>query len=118
MNGVDPEMEAKTVPFLMSRIAQGDKTLRKGEILVPELLATGMKVNVGDTVVVIATNKDGSVNGLQFKVAGIMESATGPGGRDGYIHIDDAMTILRMEEREVSEIALAVEGFFKASHRL
>ena len=111
LNGVDPEMESRTVPLLLSRIVQGDKALRKGEILVPELLAKGMKVNVGNTVVVIATNRDGSVNGMQFKVGGIMESATGPGGRDGYIHIDDAMTILRMEEKEISEIALRLKDF-------
>jgi putative ABC transport system permease protein len=44
-------------------------------------------------------------------VGGILESATGPGGRDGYIHMDDAMEILRMEEAEVSEVALRVGDF-------
>jgi len=62
-------------------------------------------------VVVIATNRDGSVNGKQLKVGGILESATGPGGRDGYVHIDDAMEILRMEDQEVSEIAVRVKDF-------
>ena len=97
LNGVDPEMEAKTVPLLLSRVIEGDKTLKKGEIFVPELLAKGMKVKVGDMVVVIATNRDGSVNGKQLKVGAILESATGPGGRDGYVHMDDAVEILRME---------------------
>ena len=60
------------------RIIKGEKHLNKGEILVPELLATGMKVKVGDTVVIVTTNKDGSVNGKQFKVSGILESAQGP----------------------------------------
>ena len=72
-----------------------------------------MKINVGDTVVVIATNKDGSVNGKQSKVSGIIESVTGPGGRDGYIHIEDAMDILRMEEMEISEIAIRLKHFDK-----
>ncbi len=111
LNGVDPEKEAKTVPLLLSRITEGEKGLEKGEILVPELLARGMKVKVGDLVVVIATNRDGSVNGKQLKVAGILESATGPGGRDGYVHIEDAAEILRMEEREISEIAIRVGDF-------
>ncbi|RJR31455.1 MAG: ABC transporter permease [Desulfobacteraceae bacterium] len=111
LNGVDPEMETRTVPLLLPRIMEGEKALKKGEILVPELLARGMKVKVGDMVVVIATNKDGSVNGKQLKVGGIMESATGPGGRDGYIHIEDALEILRMEEREISEIAIRVKDF-------
>jgi putative ABC transport system permease protein len=111
LNGIDPEMEAKTVPLLLSRVLHGEKVLKKGEIYVPELLAKGMKVNVGDTVVVIATNRDGSVNGKQLKVGGIIESATGPGGRDGYIHIEDALEILRMEDREISEIAVRVKDF-------
>ena len=113
LNGVDPEMEAKTVPLLLPRITEGEKVLRKGEILVPELLARGMKVKVGDMVVVIATNKDGSVNGKQLKVGGIMESATGPGGRDGYVHMEDAVEILRMEEMEISEIAVRLKDFNK-----
>jgi putative ABC transport system permease protein len=111
LNGVDPEMEARTVPLLLPRIMEGEKTLKKEEILIPELIARGMKVNVGDMVVVIATNRDGSVNGKQLKVGGIMESATGPGGRDGYVHIDDAVEILRMEEMEISEIALRLKNF-------
>ena len=111
LNGVYPDPEFKTVPLLTARITKGTKTLNKGEILIPDLLSTGMKVNVGDTVVVIATNKDGSVNGKQFKVAGILESVTGPGGRDGYIHFDDAMDVLRMEEMEVSEVAIRLKHF-------
>jgi putative ABC transport system permease protein len=111
LNGVYPELEAKTLPLLLSRILDGEKTLRKGEIYVPELLAKGMKVKVGDIVVVVATNRDGSVNGKQLKVGAIIESATGPGGRDGYVHIEDAMEILRMEEQEISEIVVRVKDF-------
>jgi len=113
LNGVYPEDEDRTVPLLLSRIREGERTIRTGEILVPELLAKGMKVKVGDTVVVIATNRDGSVNGKQFQVGGILESATGPGGRDGYIHIDDAAEILRMDTMEISEIAIRLKNFDK-----
>jgi putative ABC transport system permease protein len=63
--------------------------------------------------VVVATNKDGSVNGKQFIVAGVLESATGPGGRDGYIHIDDAIEVLRMEGMEISEVAIRLKDFGK-----
>lgn len=111
LNGVNPEDEVKTVPLLPSRVKQGEKNIRTGEIFVPELLAKGMKVKVGDTVVVIATNRDGSVNGKQFRVGGILESATGPGGRDGYIHVDDAAEILRMDTMEISEIAIRLRDF-------
>jgi len=111
LNGVYPEDEIKTAPLFLSRIREGEKTIKPGEILVPELLAKGMKVKVGDTVVVIATNRDGSVNGKQFQVGGILESVTGPGGRDGYIHIDDAAEVLRMDTPEISEIAIRLKNF-------
>ena len=113
LNGVYPEQEFKTVPLLASRIIEGKKWIEKGEIIVPVLLATGMKVKVGDTVVIVATNTDGSVNGRQFRVSGILESAVGPGGRDGYVHIDDAMDVLRMEKMEVSEVAIRLKNFDK-----
>jgi putative ABC transport system permease protein len=113
LNGVYPEKEFKTIPLLPSRIAEGQKTLNKGEILIPELLARGMKSKIGDMIVIVATNQDGSVNGKQFKVAGTLESATGPGGRDGYVHIEDAMEILRMGEMEISEVAIRIKHFGK-----
>jgi putative ABC transport system permease protein len=112
LNGVYPGPESKTVPLLRSRvIAGGEKPLEKGGIWIPELMSKSMNANIGDTVVVIATNQDGSVNGKQFRVAGVLESITGPGGRDGYIHIEDAMEILRMEEMEVSEVAIRLKEF-------
>ena len=111
LNGIYPEKEFKTIPLLTSRIQNSQKTLNRGEIFIPELLSRGMKVKEGDMVVVVATNKDGSVNGKQFKVAGILESATGPGGRDGYVHIQDAMEVLRMSEMEITEIAIRLKEF-------
>ncbi len=111
LNGIIPEREFKTVPLLPDRIVEGKKTLGKGEMLLPALLARGMGVKVGDPVVVVATNQDGSVNGKQFLVAGILEGVTGPGGRDGYIHLDDAVETLRMREPEVSEIAVRLKDF-------
>jgi putative ABC transport system permease protein len=72
-----------------------------------------MGVKVGDTVVIVTTNKDGSVNGKQFTVSGILESATGPGGRDGYVHIEDAQELLRMTEMEISEVAIRLKDFDK-----
>src|SRR4030043_548902 len=92
LNGVYPDREFKTVPLLPSRLTNGaKKTLEKGEIWIPELMSKSMKVNIGDTVVIIATNQDGSVNGRQFKVAGVLESVTGPGGGGGYTHLEDAI---------------------------
>ncbi len=108
INGVDPAKETATSPRLLDRLVDGtgEGLLAKGEIQLPELLARGMQVKVGDTIVLIATNRDGSVNGRTFVVRGILASATGPGGRDGYIHIDDARQLLRLKEDEISEIAV------------
>lgn len=111
LNGVYPDREAAVAPLLPARILEGSKTLARGEIWIPELLAKGMKVKVGDSVVIVATNSDGSVNGKQFKVTGIMESVTGPGGRDGYIHIEDAAEVLRMGVMETSEVAVRLKDF-------
>ena len=111
LTAVSPEQEFKTVPLLAGRVIEGSKELKPGGILIPELLAKGMKVKMGDTVVVVATNASGSVNGKQFTVAGILQSATGPGGRDGYIHIDDAREILRLEGQEISEFAIRLKDF-------
>lgn len=111
LNGVYPEREFETVPLLASRISRGILSLGRGEILVPETLARSMQVKPGDTVVIVATNKDGSVNGMQFTVTGMMESVTGPGGRDGYIHIQDAAELLRMENIEISEVAVRLKDF-------
>jgi len=112
LNTVIPEQEVKTVPLLPDRIVQGKREgvlLQKGQILIPELIAKGMKVKVGDSVVLVANNKDGSVNGKTFSVSGVLEGITGPGGRDGVIHLDDAKELLRISGVEVSEIAVRLK---------
>jgi putative ABC transport system permease protein len=109
LNGILPEREAAAMPALAERLVAGSTAnglVEPGKLLIPELLAKGMKVNVGDTVVLVATNLSGSVNGQTFVVQGVLEAATGPGGRDGYLHMDDARSLLRMEEKEVNEIAV------------
>jgi len=112
LNGIIPEREAATVPLLAQRLVQGSAAnglVERGKILIPEILARGMKLKVGDTVVVVATNLDGSVNGKTFIVQGVLGDVTGPGGRDGYVNIDDARELLRMTEPEVSEIAIRLK---------
>jgi putative ABC transport system permease protein len=112
LNGVLPEREAAAMPMLAKRVVQGSTAnglVERGKVLIPEILARGMKIKPGDTVVLVATNLDGSVNGKQFVVQGVLGDVTGPGGRDGYVHIDDARELLRMNEAEVSEIAVRLE---------
>ncbi|MBM9614034.1 ABC transporter permease [Desulfobulbus rhabdoformis] len=111
LNAVSPKAEMATVPLLQNRFLKGEKKglLKKGEIIIPELIAKGMQVKVGDTIVLVANNKDGSVNGQTFTVRGILEGLSGPGGRDGIIHIDDARSLLRIGQAEVSEIAIRLK---------
>lgn len=109
LNGVDPEAEDAAAPGLRSRIIEGDRDgalVKPGQLLIPDLIAKGMKVKVGDSVVLVATNRDGSVNGKNFVVRGVLEPVTGPGGRDGYLHEQDARELLRMEQPEAMEIAI------------
>ena len=112
LNGIDPDAEAAVLPLLAGRQLDGVRDgplVVRGEVLIPALVSRGLKVNPGDTIVLIATNRDGSVNGKTFKVHNTLESATGPGGRDGYIHIEDARELLRMQDAEVSEIAVRLK---------
>jgi putative ABC transport system permease protein len=109
LNGIDPQAEDATTPGLRTRIVDGARDgplVAPGQLLIPDLIAKGMKVKVGDTVVLVATNREGSVNGKNFVVRGVLEPVTGPGGRDGYLHTTDAMELLRMEEPEAMEIAI------------
>lgn len=111
INGVDPQRELATCPDLAGRVVEGDATglVGRGQLLVPELIAKGLKIKPGDPVVLVATNRDGSVNGLNFVVKGILESISGPGGRDGYMHIEDARELLRLDQEQVSEVAVRLK---------
>ena len=112
LNGIDPASEDATVPALRGRISEGKKDgllVEPGHILIPTLLSKGMKVKVGDTIVLVVTNATGSVNGKNFVVSGVLEPVTGPGGRDGYIHESDARDLLRMDKPELMEIAVRLK---------
>ncbi|MBC8258757.1 MAG: ABC transporter permease [SAR324 cluster bacterium] len=117
LNGINPEQELKTVPLLAQRITGIDPespetpSLEIGEIWLPEALAKGLKIKVGAQVVLVATNKDGSVNGIPLAVSGVIGSMTGPGGRDGYLNIKDAYQLLRIKAGEVNEVAIRLNDF-------
>jgi putative ABC transport system permease protein len=112
LNGIVPEREAAAMPLLAERLVAGSMAgglVEPGKLLIPELLAKGMKVEPGDTIVLVATNVDGSVNGQTFVVQAVLEAVTGPGGRDGYLHMDDARALLRLDDGEVNEIAVRLK---------
>ena len=112
LTAINPKQELRAMPMLGERLVKGHKEglIDRGEILIPELIAKGMKVKIGDAIVLVASNKDGSVNGQQFIVSGIVGRISGPGGKDGYIRMDDAKDLLRLEGSEVSEIAVRLKN--------
>jgi len=113
LNGVIPERELAAMPALAGRLVQGATGpgfLGRGKVLIPETLARGMKVKVGDSVVLVATNLDGSVNGRTFTVEGVLGDVTGPSGRDGYVNIEDARELLRLAQPDVTEIAIRLKS--------
>ncbi|OGU39050.1 MAG: ABC transporter substrate-binding protein [Ignavibacteria bacterium GWB2_35_12] len=117
LTAVNPENESKTCPGLVKRIEKGNSEpntfVKPGSVVIPLNIADGMNLKVGDDVVIIATNKDGSVNGMNFRISGISENILGPQGKDGYIHIDDAKSILRIGNRDITEIAVKLNNFNK-----
>jgi putative ABC transport system permease protein len=115
LSAVYPEMENKTCPGLVNRIEKNipnpDQFIRPGEVIVPDNLMKGLGLKIGDEIVLVATNKDGSVNGIPLHIGAVIESVLGPAGKDGFIHIDDAKTLLRMNEPEIVEIAVHLKKF-------
>jgi putative ABC transport system permease protein len=118
LNAIDPKKESTVCPNVSERMKFSgsevpDILLKPGEIIIPTKLAKGLKIKIGDAVVLVANNKDGSVNGLNFTVAGIIDALMGPQGKEGYMHIKDAQSLLRMEKPEIIEIAVRIKNFDK-----
>ena len=118
LNGVLPEREAAAMPMLAGRLMQGSAAnglLERGKVLVPEIIARGMKLKPGDNVVLVATNLDGSVNGQTFVVQGVLGDVTGPGGRDGYVHLEDARALAAHDRARGERDRRAAEGSRRAA---
>jgi putative ABC transport system permease protein len=114
LTGVYPEMENAACPRLMERIIgevpDADNFIEPGKIIIPENISKGLSLKPGDEIVLVASNKDGSVNGVSLQVSNIMEGLLGPTGRDGFIHIEDAKVLLRLEENEINEVAIRLKN--------
>ena len=115
LTAVAPEKESRVCPALPGRIKQGDANpasfVKPGSVVLPLTIAAGLNLKIGDDVVLVATNKEGSVNGITFKLSGVSENIMGPQGKDGYIHLDDARSLLRIEDGEITEIAVKLRDF-------
>ena len=115
LTAVAPEKESRVCPALPGRIKQGDADpagfVKPGHVVLPLTIAAGLNLKIGDDVVLVATNKEGSVNGITFKLSGVSENIMGPQGKDGYIHLNDARSLLRIEDGEITEIAVKLRDF-------
>jgi putative ABC transport system permease protein len=113
LTAVHPQMENAACPRLVERMSGDiqipDNFIEQGKVIIPENLATGLKLKAGDEVVLVANNKDGSVNGLSLEVTDFIESLVGPSGRDGFMHINDAKILLRIYGNEINEIAIRLK---------
>lgn len=109
VSAINPAHEQIVTPLLKGRIMNGN-FLEKGQILLPNLVARGLGLGVASEVVLIATNVEGSVNGTSLVVSGIVETTVGPSGKYGYMHIDDARELLRMESAQISEVAIRLKN--------
>jgi putative ABC transport system permease protein len=112
---VYPQEESATCPELPKRFVEGESNpetfVKPGWIVIPQNIAAGLNLKVGSDAVLVATNKDGSVNGLNLSISGISENILGPQGKDGYMHIDDARSLLRIEDGGITEIAIKLKNF-------
>ena len=117
LTAVYPELENATCPDLVERIKGAEKDpaqfVKPGEMVVPVNLANGLKLKIGSDVVLVGNNKDGSVNGITLRVGGISDNILGPTGKDGYLHMDDAKSLLRMDGEEITQIAIKLKRFDK-----
>ena len=115
LTAVAPAKESLVCPALPGRIKQGDSDpatfVKPGSVVLPLTIAAGLNLKIGDDVVLVATNKEGSVNGITFKLSGVSENIMGPQGKDGYIHLDDARSLLRIEDGAITEIAVKLRDF-------
>ena len=109
---IHPEQELKTLPLLEKRLDKGEFLQAEG-ILIPDLIARGFKVKLKDSIVLVANNKEGSVNGMPLKLNGIVKSIAGPSGKFGYVKIKDAASILRMDKPEYNEIVIRLKNLSK-----
>lgn len=106
---IHPDKEYRVLPLLKDRLQEGEFLKEEG-ILIPDLIARGFNVELGDSIVLVANNNDGSVNGMPLELNGIVKSIAGPSGKFGYVKVEDAAKILRMDKPEYNEIVIRLES--------
>lgn len=121
VNGIDPVFEPE-VSILERHMDMGQLSdLQAGEyrIILGELLARFLGVNVGDKVTLVLPEASISVAGVvprlkRFEVSGIFSVGAELDANLAYIHIDDAARIKRMTPGSVDGLRLKFADLFDA----
>ena len=121
VNGIDPHIE-REVSIIADHMQQGEiALLQPGEyrIVLGELLARFLGVNVGDKVTLVLPEASVSVAGVvprmkRFDVVGIFSVGAELDANLAYIHIEDAARLKRMASGRVDGLRLKMDDLFKA----
>lgn len=109
--GVDPEKEKHT-SRLFERIEKGEYITNQNiqEILIGYKLLKNLKVNIGDTVVVLAQGVDGVMGNEKFIVKGVFKLNSPEFDANGiFMNIRAAQDLLAMENR-VSVVVIKMDN--------
>lgn len=107
--GVDPAREYKVLSKAREMIVHGRPIERGGECLLSEELARTLGARLGDTVTLLANDRDGVLNGAEALLVGLLAYKTAGDRQVAQISLSTADELLRMNGR-VTEIAVAVTG--------
>ncbi len=101
----------------------GSQPINKDQIMLSETFADELEANVGDTLVVLANNRDGYLSDNLLRVSGIFKTK-GPSQfllPIGFINYKKGMEILRLEDHEAMELLVnyhALENTEKGANDL
>ncbi|MBI5634389.1 MAG: ABC transporter permease [Nitrospirae bacterium] len=109
LSGIDPEEEPR-VTFLSGRIVRGRYVNDEGGILIGDVLAKGIGVEIGDGVTLTAQDRQGLPVTRRFPVAGIYTTALSSFDRTHvFMHLADAQEFLHAEDI-ITEIAVRTDS--------
>lgn len=113
---IEPGDEARVCPRMLELVSSG-KPLASGDddaVLLAPALAAHLGIGLGGTATLLANDRDGVLNALDFRYVGAYGQPLPIGEKKiGFVPIAFAQRLLRMEGR-ATEIAVAVEHLDKA----
>ncbi len=112
--GIEPESE-QNVTLIKQSIIEGHYIGRKrGEVVIGKKLAEKLEVELGDKVVAVANNPDGTVCSELLRVCGVYKTASNDFDKmNAYTNLSTLQTMLEMENK-ISEYALILNDPGKA----